>query len=321
MPNPSLAQVNPVNIPLTNVAMKYLLDRDDFVADKVFPPVMVPRSSGSFFVFDKGDLLRDEMEERAPGTQAKRAGYRLSNTPYMCKDYALSEAIPDERVADSVEPINNHEDVTEDLIQKYLIKKEKLWAASYFGNGIWTGAPDGAAWNWSQAAADPISDILTLGDTIKASCGRFPNTLVIGKQAFRMATQSATVLNRIQYTQRGAVTKEILGSLLSDSANQPMQILVLDGIENTAAEGQAANMAQIGDGASALLCYSAPSPGKRRPSAGYQFIWERFPGGMGPALKTFRDENIASDIVQLDVAVDFQVTGSDLGGFQSAITA
>ena len=238
----------------------------------------------------------------------------------MCKDYALSQAIPDQRVADSVAPIDNHRDVTEDLTQKYLIKKEKLWAASYFTNGVWTGAADGQAWNWSQAASDPVSDILTLGDLIKAQCGRFPNTLVLGKQAFRMATQNATVLNRIQYVQRGAVTKEILGSLLSDSAAQPMKILVLDGIENTAAEGQAATMAQIGDGASALLCYAAPSPSINRPSAGYQFIWDRFPGGMGPTMKTFREENIASDIVELNVSLDFNVTGSDLGGFQSLIT-
>ena len=54
MPNPSLSQVNPVNIPLTNVSTKYLLENDDFVADKVFPPVMVQRSSGSYFQFFQG---------------------------------------------------------------------------------------------------------------------------------------------------------------------------------------------------------------------------------------------------------------------------
>jgi len=321
MPNPSQSQVNPVNIPLTNVSTKYLLDDNDFVADKVFPPVMVPRSSGSYFVFSKADLLRDEMEERAPGTQAKRIGYNLATDPYMCKSYASSKAIADQVQADEVAPVDAHRDATQDLTQKYLIKKEKLWTAACFGNGIWTGAADGNGWNWSQATADPVSDILTLGDAIKASSGRYPNTLVIGKQAFRMATQNATVLNRIQYTQRGAVTKDILGSLLSDSAGQPMRILVLDGIENSAAEGQAANMAQIGDGASALLCYVAPSPGINQPSAGYQFIWDRFPGGRGPVIKSFRDENIASDIVELNVSLDFQVVGSDLGGFQSQITA
>ena len=321
MPNPSRGQVNPVNVPLTMIASKYLQNQDAFCADKVFPPVLVPQSSGSYYVFSKNDFMRDEFEERAPGTEAKLTGYNIANTPFMCKPYALGHLIPDQVAAEAQEPLNLEETAAQILTQKYLIKKEKLWAASYFANGIWSGAPDGAAWNWSVGTADPISDILTLSDTIRSNSGMRPNTLVIGRAAFRMATQSALVLDRVKYTSRGQITKEIFGSLLSDTGDGPIKILVLDGVENTANEGQAGVIADIGDAASALLCYSSPAPSKQSPSAGYQFIQESFPGGMGAKLTSYRRDELSAEEVEMNVNVDFAVTGADLGGFQSQITA
>ena len=321
MPNPSRSQVNPVNIPLTMLSAKYLQEESNFVCDSVFPPVMVPLSTGSYYVFSKDDFMRDEMEERAPGTQVKKTGYNISTTPYMCKPYGLGHDIPDQVRGDASPPVDLERSATQMLTEKYMIKKEKLWASSYFQAGIWAGAPDGIAWNWSVATADPISDVLTLSDAVKGNSGIRPNTLVLGQQAFRMATQSATVLDRVKYTSRGQITKDIFGSLLSDSGNTPIKVLVLEGVENTAAEGQAGTIANIGDGASALLCYSAPGPSIDRPSAGYQFIWDSYPGGMGPVIKSYREEALAAQVVELNASVDFAVTGADLGAFQSQITA
>jgi hypothetical protein len=41
----------------------------------VFPNIPVQKKSDRYYTYDRGDFNRDEMEERAPGTESEGSGY------------------------------------------------------------------------------------------------------------------------------------------------------------------------------------------------------------------------------------------------------
>src|SRR5574343_1017852 len=99
--NPTVADSH-VNTALTAISVAYVQDQTRFVADRVFPIVHVPKQSDRYFIYDRGDFNRDEMELRAPGTESAGAGYRLDNTPtYYCNKYSLHRDVPDDLIANS----------------------------------------------------------------------------------------------------------------------------------------------------------------------------------------------------------------------------
>jgi hypothetical protein len=73
----------------------------------------------------------------------------------------------------------------------------------------------------------------------------------------------------------------------------------------------------IGDPLSALLCYSAPSPGLMVPTAGYTFSWTGLigAGNQGNRIKRFRMDPLNSDRVEIDCAFDQKLVAADLGCF------
>ena len=69
MPQPTLGDVH-VNRPLTNLSIGFVQDQSDFVAGQVFPSIPVNNRSDVYFVYNRGDFLRNNMQKRAPGTPA-----------------------------------------------------------------------------------------------------------------------------------------------------------------------------------------------------------------------------------------------------------
>ena len=55
-----------IDVTLSNMAMGYR--PEGFIADMIFPTVLVPKQSDLYNIFDRGDRLRVEDTTRAPGT-------------------------------------------------------------------------------------------------------------------------------------------------------------------------------------------------------------------------------------------------------------
>jgi hypothetical protein len=100
------------------------------------------------------------------------------------------------------------------------------------------------------------------------------------------------------------------------------EILVSDAIENTAAEGATAAHSFI-LGKHALLCYAAPSPGLQTPTAGYTFSWSGYMGASaeGTRMKQFRMEQIESDRIEIQMALDCKLVAADLGYFFNGVVS
>lgn len=309
-----------VNTPLTNVSVAYIQDQKNFIADKVFPLVPVEKQSDRYFVYNKGDLFRDEAEDRAPGTESAGGDYDIDNTPnYYCPIKAFHKDVDDGERANSDTPLKPDEDATIFVTQKLLIKRDVLWANSYFKTGVWGTELQGMAADpganqilkWSATGSTPIKDVQNQITAVSELTGYVPNTVTLGAYVFTLLQNHPDIMDRIKYTQRGVVTEDILAALWGVD-----KVLVPRSVVNTNAKGKAANNKFI-HGNHLLICYAAPNPGIRIPSAGYTFAWKGLFGAQayGMRMKSFRMEPLESDRIEGEMAFDQKVVCSDLGVF------
>ena len=319
-----------VNAPLTNVSVAYIQSANDFIASKVFPNIPVQKQSDRYYVYNRGDFNRDEMELRAPGAESAGSGYTLDNTPtYFADRWGIHKDIPDEMRANADAALNPDREATIFVTTKALIRREKLFVGKFFKTGVWATDITGVAatptgnqrLQWNDAASNPIVDVRDGKRAVRQSTGFEPNKLVLGRAVYDKLVDHPLIIDRVKYGQTaGAPAKGTLAALAA--LFEIDEILVMNAIENTAKEGQTAAHNFIG-GKHCLLCHSAQAPGLMTPSAGYTFSWTGLMGNgiEGNRIRQFRLEREGVDRVEIDMCMDLKAVGIDLGYFFSGIVA
>lgn len=327
MSGPTARNVH-VNKPLTNISIAYLQNAANFVATQVFPNIPSTNRSDIYYTYDRGEFNRDEMEQRAPGTESKGGGYNIDTAPnYFCKVYSFHKDIPDQVRDNADAQLNPDREATIYVTQKALIKREKIFAGTYFKAGVWTqgvqgvtGTPGaGQVLKWSDANSTPIENVRAARTAILEDTGFEPNKMVIGKHVLDALLDHPDLIDRIKYSggvgnnNPAMVNMRALAELF-----EVEQILVMKAIENIAPEGKPAVHKFIG-GNHVLLCYSTPTPGLMTPTAGYTFSWtgQSGSGPMGNRIKQFRMEHLESDRVEISMAFDMKIIAQDLGYFMA----
>lgn len=314
-PQPSQSDVH-VDRPLTEISVAYIQSTDKYVADKVFPVLPVNKQSDRYFVYDRGDWLRDEAEERAASSESAGSGWALDNTPsYYAPVVALHKDIDDQIRDNSDAPLDMDRDATEFCTQKMLIKRDKMFASAYFKTGIWTGSTTGSditpSTPWDAPGSDPVDDIQEQQERSGELTTYLPNVLLITAQVFRAFKSNAAILDRIKYTERGIVTEDLLASIFGVD-----KVVVARSTNNVGAKGAADSMQFIFSGAQALLVYAAPRPALLQPTGGYIFAWKGFSGSnLGWRVKRFRMEWTSSDRVEVEAAWAMKLVAPDTGVF------
>src|SRR6185436_20231559 len=122
MPQPHIGQVYIDEIQ-TNISVAYMQMQTGFIATQVFPVVPVDRPTGKYFIFDKNDFMRDQMQVRPPGTESAGSGYRESTDGYSVDVFALHKDIDHQTRAASMPPNDPDRNATTWLTQMGLIKQ------------------------------------------------------------------------------------------------------------------------------------------------------------------------------------------------------
>lgn len=321
MSNPNRLQVH-IDAALTNISVAYIQSADVFIADKVFPIVPVQKQSDRYFVYKKEDWFRDEAKERAGAVESAGGGYDIDNTPtYFCTKYSYHKDITEEDRVNADTPLNPDQDATEFVTHKLLLKREILWAKKFFTPGVWgkeyqgvTSNPtSGQVLKWSDANSNPIEDITTAQLDIQELTGYKPNVLVLGARVYGALKNHPLILDRIKYTQRGVVTPDLLAALFDVD-----RVLIASAVINEAAKGAPGDFKFI-FGNNALLAYAAPSPGLKKPSAGYIFAWKGLLGANAYGGRIIRlpmpHLGIGTERIEGEMAFDMKVVARDLGVF------
>jgi hypothetical protein len=324
MPDPSVQEGHYDQL-LTNMSLAFVQEADNFVADKVFPPVPVAMSSSFYWQYPRGYFFRDEVGPRPMGGYSRSVGYKLNKGTYLCEEEALSALLDDRERSNATPPHDPERSKIRLITSQHMIHRDKRWAAAYFKAGVWTTDLTGVAaapganqfLQWNLSTSSPIKEIKTRKRAVGQLTGYEPNVLVLGSDVEIALENHPDIIDRIKYTQRGVLTRELLAALFDVD-----RVLVPLGVQNTADEGQADAFSFILNTKAALLVYAAPEPEMDAPSGGYTFAWS---GLLGPnAFQTLmaawrgRDERAHSDWFEVRTAYDFQIVAADLGVFFAA---
>ena len=313
---------------LTNISVAYMQDASNFIADKVFPIIPVQKQSDLYFKYDEADFLRDEAAERATGTESAGGDYNVTaDDPYFCKVYAFHKDVTEQERVNSDDPLSPDKDSTEFVSQKLLIKREVLWAQKFFGTGIWGKEVAGVAATpttgqslfWSLPASDPVTLIKAEATDMQERTGFRPNTLVLSPYVKDALLEHPDIIDRIKYTQKGIAGLDLLAELF-----EVKNVYVAQAIYNKAAKGATKDSSFI-MGKHALLCYSEPKPGLKKPSAGYIFAWKGLQGAGAFGNRIVRIPmpwlGMETERIEGEMAFDSKVVAKDMGTFFKDIVA
>ena len=330
MPEPTVADVH-VSTALTMISVAYVQDQANYIADKVFPMVPVQHRTDIYYTWTKADWFRDEAQQRADATESAGTGVNLTTASYLAAVWALHQDIGTQVRANADPAVNLDVASSEQLMQKLLIRRDRIFMTKYMATGKWgtdiTGTAGGvpgsstpAYWD-DDAGSDPFTDIAVGQTTILQNTGMMPNRLVLSWNAYQALRKHPLVVDRIKYTTKtfaGTITPDLLAACFDVE-----MCLVSKAVYNTAQQGVAASMS-FAMGKHALLCYAAPSPSLMTPTAGYTFAWQGFTGtnSLGIRVSQIPMNQLGVGTVrnEAEMAFDMQIVGTDLGYFFSGIT-
>ena len=342
--DPSSRDVN-WDRPLTILAEGFAQMMDNFVGSRVFPMISVDKESDYFWRYPIGAWSRPEMTDRAENTVATKANFEISTDRYFVDFKAVGHDISDRRRATSRAPLNQDSAITRFLVEQGMIDIELGFRYKYFKTGVWTFEIDGdttastafdATDNsnndlvyWNNPSATPIQDITRLCADIGEATGRRPNILTVGRRVWDAVRHHPTIVGRIDDGQTTGVANTT--KMNAAELFEVDEILVMDAVQNTAAEGKDASNKYIG-GNNALLSYRAPnpSPDAEDGSAGYTFVLRNeslIPNafgmfnGAGMGISRFYDRARRCEVMEIDLAYDQKLSGAQLGVFFNNIIA
>jgi hypothetical protein len=335
MPMLTASQVH-VDTPLTNLTVAYMQSTDGFVADKVFPNVPVDKKTNKYYIYDRANFNRTgNVKPRAPGTSVEMVGMSLSTDTYSIEEYALGTRYDFETLANQDTMLDIQASGTSMLTMQLMIDREKKWATSYFGTGIWTTEYTGVANADNDTAAEvtqwddytnstPIIDVTTAKRTAQLASGGFiPNVMVVTRDVLDTLVNHPDILARLNggatVTDTALVTQAKLAEIFGVS-----RFLVSDAIQNTGAEGLTEALSFINTKKAAIY-YSPAAPGLMVPAAGYNFTWASLDNasGYGIEIKSYADDALARVGIarQLEciMAYDMKVVSADMGIYFASI--
>jgi len=206
--------VDPV---LSTIAQGY--SNADMVAANLFPSVAVPQRGGKIITFGKEDFMLYG-SQRAPGENTKRVQFGYGSGNFALVDYGLEGQVPIEVLQEGMAgPGIDHAAMAVRKVSAIMaLRLEKQaadiarTAASYAAANKNTGLSSTTLWS-DLTASNPIGNIETAKDAVRAATGKRPNTIVMGAAVMKSLRQHSQIIDRIKYTGRDVPTPELLAAL------------------------------------------------------------------------------------------------------------
>lgn len=317
------------NMYLTNMSMAYYLAPDKYVAKSMFPILPVSLSTASYYVFNKGDLARDDVRTKPQFGKVDPSHISYSTDTYSVdvKQIILGiDQIARVDLARTNAPgsIDPRKAKTRTIAEKMNIHQDVVFADQFFQSGAWTNEWTGAAAHssenktfikFSDDACEPIKFFDKLMDEMEETGRRRPNRLGLGRAAFTALKNCGDLLERVKYSGSSAnpatVNERVLAELLGVE-----KILVFGSTYNAAEIGEPDDMRYICDPNCALLAYATDSPAIDEPSAGYSFTWDMLgDGNYMPVMQYDGAPGTHSEYIEGLLAFTHKKTADDLAVF------
>lgn len=306
--------------PLQNISIAYR--NMNYVADRVFPILDGVDPKCKILKYQKGAWFRDEAGIRAPGTRSKRGGFPVTGVSLSTEEYSFASEVTkeDRRLAKSqnAPPLKPDQDAIEFAADRIDLKKERRVASVVTGT-TWVDGNSGgedAEGLWSPAGSTNtlIADITKGSKAIKSATGLTPNVLLIDYATYMAAKECEAILDKIKYTERGVLTRDLLAAILDLS-----EVLVADAVYSSAnekADGTdftAAPIWEVNSGKGmGFLFYRPPKLGLKVVSAGMQYRL-RQDNGSARWVETWYEAPEKQDVYDVGEESDITAICADAG--------
>jgi hypothetical protein len=300
MPQPHEVHIDAA---LTNLSVGYR--NPALIGDALAPVVPVRKQSDRYYILDaEREAFRASDDRRAPGAEANEVNFALSSDNYYCEDHALTSVIPDEERENADPAVQPNIDRTEFLRAKIDLNKEIALAATLTDTAVIAQndtLSGGDQWD-DYDASDPIAAIEAAKASIMAAVQALPNTLVLPYAVYAKVRLHPKVIERVAHGAPGAVGADVLAQIFDVE-----RVLVPRAFKNTAAPGQAAQMAHVW-GKDALLCHVPARPALKQVALAYTFAWTGAPGSVaGHRVELWREERRKADVLRVQRYYDQKV--------------
>lgn len=276
-------------------------DRQGFIGLKAFPVIEVAKQSGNFGRIPVEQLLQRRQTQRAPGAAYDRGTWTFQPASYATQEHGAEEPV-DDREAAMYRDYFDAELVSAQRARDAVLRNHELRIAGALFNPV-AFAPNNVAIEWDNSAnAVPIDNVDAACKRVWGACGLWPNALIISRHVFLNLRRCAQLVDKIRFT-RGGLPGEIGVTDLSLAFDLPY-ILVGGGATNTAAIGQAANIAAIWDDEYAMVARICTTGDIREPGLGRTFHWSEDGSSIGAAMESYRDETVRSNIIRARMDTD-----------------
>lgn len=314
---------------LTNMALSYYQNSENYFAKSIFPICPVNLSSDNYYIFDKEDLLRDNWQRKPAYGKVDPAVLSEHTDTYTCQVDQMIMGIDQIRQTDlqrRMGPATRDPKMqrTKTIAEQANIHQDNQFAEKYFKPGVWkdeysgidsTTVTDKQFIKFSNGNSDPIAFVDQKKTDMHENTGRTPNRMALGYNVFNKLKLHPAILERVKYggstANPASVTLNVLAQLFGVE-----KLVVLKSIMNAADLGADAEMKFIGDPNAFLLAYATNSPSIDEPSAGYIFTWDMLGNGQYlPILNYLGENGTHSEYIEGLMANDMKKTADDLAMF------
>lgn len=333
---------------LTQVALNYLPNIDDYIGRKILPTVPTASPIGIYNIWNRGDFLRRNGKQIANyeavplgGFATSQGAFSVTNygvgTPYTARDLAAARqgGMTDQAFKNAKAKWVTMQAVLElEFRAQALFQTTGNWTTTIAGVASAPSASQFIAWD--QAASTPVDDVLLWKRKMRLITGFTPNTMIIPELTILALKRNPQIIARATPGFYGAgLAVPVKVSLDHIKALFEIDnILTPIGVWNSGEEGQADVIADIWTYNIMWLGYVTDTPNRETPSAGYTFAWtgatttglpNGVPAGEGPAnfgsvqndegifVREYIDNPRACVVIEGMIWASPQVTGPGLG--------
>lgn len=213
---PRLENLRIVDRVLTERAIGY--QNQALIADALFPIVMVDKERSLLPKFGKEafKIYNTERAIRAESNVMKPEG--ITTIPLATQEHDLAHPIDYREAAESEYDLYLR--ATDIVTKAIMLRREKKAAdlaqnLANFPTGHKVTLASDAKWsNPTGANSNPIDQIDSGKEAVRAKIGSDPNTLVLGAIAFMHLKKHPAIVDRVKYSMKGVITVELLKEIL-----------------------------------------------------------------------------------------------------------
>lgn len=256
---------------LTDISQKWTNDSGDYIAEKLFPVILVPKPTGKYWAYNKDNLRAGgtNIDLRTGRSKTAEVTFGKSLKDFgPLQEHALKDFVTTDEYRDTDSPLDVETDVVDNLNEVMALSEEISLATMLTDTAIITqNTTLSGTSQWSDYGnSNPFNDIKTAVIAARAASFKAPNTLTFSLEVWLQLVDHPDLLDRIKWSTLGVVTEADMIRLFAPYGIT--QVFVGKAMYDSAVEGQTSALGSVW-GKNVILSYVTPRPSLRTVNGGY----------------------------------------------------